>query len=45
MITNKKRTATAPIYTISKIIDKNSAFKKINNIAVLKKTSIKNNTE
>ena len=45
IITNKKSTATAPIYTISSIIAKNSALENKNKIAVLKKTTIKNKTE
>ena len=45
IITNKKRTATAPIYTISSIIAKNSALENKKRIEVLKKTSIKNKTE
>tara|TARA_Y100000590_G_scaffold461838_1_gene624394 strand:+ start:1640 stop:1774 length:135 start_codon:yes stop_codon:yes gene_type:complete len=44
-MTNKKRTATAPIYTINSIIAKNSALLNKNSIDELKKTSIKKSTE
>ena len=43
--TNKKRTATAPTYTIINVIAKNSALKSKKIIAVLKKVKIKNSTE
>ena len=45
MTTNKKRTATAPIYTIRSTIAKNSALENKNKIAELKKTKIKKRTE
>ena len=43
--TNKKSTATAPTYTISIIIPKNSAPIMINRIDTLTNTKIKKNTE
>jgi len=43
--TNKNRTATAPTYTIRRVIAKNSALKIKNIIAALKKVKIKNRTE
>ena len=45
MMTNKKRTATAPTQIIISAIAKNSAFDNKNSIEVLKKTNIKNKTE
>ena len=43
--TNKKRTATAPTYTINKIIPTNSAPSIINKQAALTKSKIKKKTE
>ena len=43
--TNKKSTATAPTYTTTKIIAKNSAPNKTNNPDALTKLKIKNKTE
>ena len=43
--TNKKRTATAPTYTIINIIAKNSACKITKRPAALKKAKIRNKTE
>ena len=43
--TNKNNTATAPTYTISKTIARNSAFKRMKRIEVLKKHRIKKSTE
>jgi uncharacterized protein YehS (DUF1456 family) len=43
--TKRKRTATAPTYTINKVIAKNSALRIKKIIAELKKVKIKNKTE
>tara|TARA_B100000886_G_C20253052_1_gene419646 strand:+ start:347 stop:610 length:264 start_codon:yes stop_codon:yes gene_type:complete len=43
--TNKKRTATAPTYTINNVIARNSALEIKNIIAALKKHKIKYSTE
>ena len=45
MTTNKNKTATAPTYTITSIIAKNSAPSITNKAPELKKASIKNKTE
>jgi hypothetical protein len=45
MIIKRKRTATAPTYTIKKSKAKNSTPKKMNKQAMLKKTNTKNKTE
>ena len=45
MTTNKKRTATAPTYTINKIIPKNSAPIIIKRHEMLIKSNIKKKTE
>ena len=43
--TNRNNTATAPTYTIKKVMGKNSKLKSINNADTLKKVKIRNNTE
>tara|TARA_B100000989_G_scaffold297191_1_gene282246 strand:- start:1103 stop:1252 length:150 start_codon:yes stop_codon:yes gene_type:complete len=43
--TNKKRTATAPTYTISRVMAKNSALEIKNIIEALKKHNIRYKTE
>ena len=43
--TNKNKTATAPTYTTTKIIAKNSAPNKTNNAEAFTKLNIKNKTE